>query len=57
MEPEGTTVTNNASGKVHRRTTFWLETLKERDHSGDLDVDGRIILRRKYYYGYQIKED
>jgi hypothetical protein len=25
-------------------TVFWLENLKGRDHSEDLDVDGRIIL-------------
>jgi hypothetical protein len=24
---------------------FWWGNLKERDHLGDLDVDGRIILR------------
>jgi hypothetical protein len=26
-------------------TIFWLEILKERDHSEDLGVDGRIILK------------
>jgi hypothetical protein len=25
---------------------FWLESLKGRDHSEDLGVDGRIILKR-----------
>jgi hypothetical protein len=25
-------------------TVFWLENLKERDHSEDQPVDGRIIL-------------
>jgi hypothetical protein len=24
---------------------FWLESLKGRDHSEDLDVDGKIILK------------
>jgi hypothetical protein len=27
------------------RTKFWLEILKGRDHSEDLDVDERIILK------------
>jgi hypothetical protein len=27
-----------------RSTEFWPENMKERDHSGDLGVDGRIIL-------------
>jgi hypothetical protein len=27
------------------RTEFWLESLKGRDHSEDLDVNGRIILK------------
>jgi hypothetical protein len=26
-------------------TTFWLGSLKERDHSENLGVDGRIILK------------
>jgi hypothetical protein len=26
--------------------TFWLERLEERDHSEDLGVGGRIILKR-----------
>jgi hypothetical protein len=26
-------------------TNIWLENLKGRDHSEDLDVDGRIILK------------
>ena len=26
-------------------TTFWSGNLKERDHWGDQDVDGRVILR------------
>jgi hypothetical protein len=27
-------------------TGFWLGNLRERDHWGDPDVDGRIILRK-----------
>jgi hypothetical protein len=27
------------------RTEFWLENLKARDHSEDLSVDGRMILK------------
>jgi hypothetical protein len=33
---------------------FWLESLKERDHSEDQGVGGRIILKwilRKYGFG------
>jgi hypothetical protein len=30
-------------GEVY--TGFWWGNLRERDHLGDLDVDGRIILR------------
>jgi hypothetical protein len=26
-------------------TKFWMESLKGRDHSEDLSVDGRIILK------------
>jgi len=26
-------------------TLFWLENLKGRDHSDDLGIDGRIILK------------
>jgi hypothetical protein len=26
-------------------TKFWLESLKGEDHSEDLDVDGKIILK------------
>jgi hypothetical protein len=32
-------------GKLDMRTRFWLESLKRRDHSEDLDIDGRIILK------------
>ena len=27
-------------------TVFWLGNLRERDHLGDPDVDGRIIVRK-----------
>jgi len=40
-------------GEVH--TGFWWGNLRGRDHLGDPDVDGRIILRwifRKYNVGY-----
>jgi hypothetical protein len=30
-------------GKVH--TGFWWGILRERDHLGDLGIDGRLILR------------
>jgi hypothetical protein len=30
-------------GKNVIMTEFWLEVLKGRDHSGEIDVDGRII--------------
>jgi hypothetical protein len=32
-------------GKGEVRTGFWWGSLSERDHWGDPDVDGRIILR------------
>jgi hypothetical protein len=32
-------------GKGETRTGFWCGNLRERDHLGDPDVDGRIILR------------
>jgi hypothetical protein len=31
--------------RLEMGTTFWLESLKEKDRSEDLDVDGRIILK------------
>jgi hypothetical protein len=31
------------TGIISAYTKLWSETLKERKHSGDLDVDGRII--------------
>ena len=33
-------------GMVH--AGFWWGNLRERDHLEDLDVDGRIILKRTY---------
>jgi hypothetical protein len=33
-------------------TIFWLENLKERDHSEDLGVDGRIKL--EWILGYRM---
>jgi hypothetical protein len=35
----------NAHGRCEMRTEFWLESLKGRDHSEDLGVDGRVILK------------
>ena len=32
-------------GREEVYTGFWRGNLKERDHLGDPDVDGRIILR------------
>jgi hypothetical protein len=32
-------------GRGEACTGFWWENLRERGHCGDLDVDGRIILR------------
>jgi hypothetical protein len=28
-----------------KKSTFWLESLKRSDHSEDVSVDGRIILK------------
>jgi hypothetical protein len=41
-------------------TKVWLEGLKERDHSEDLDADERIILRwilRKYVDWIHLAQD
>jgi hypothetical protein len=32
-------------GAMKVRRTFWLESLKERDYSEDVGIDGRIILK------------
>jgi hypothetical protein len=37
-----------ACDKRRIHTWFWLEIWKERDHSEDLDVDGRIALNGCY---------
>ena len=42
-------------GRGETCTEFWWGSLRERDHWGDLGVDGRIILRwifRKWDVGY-----
>jgi hypothetical protein len=31
-------------GRDEKFVVFWLENLKGRDHSEDMDIDGRIIL-------------
>jgi hypothetical protein len=33
-------------GEMRMCTEFWSENLKEGDHLGDIDLDGRIILER-----------
>jgi hypothetical protein len=33
-------------GKKSKHTRFWWESGKERDHSEELDVGGRITLKR-----------
>ena len=41
-------------GRGEAYTGFWWENLRERDHLGDPDVEGRIILRwicRKWEVG------
>jgi hypothetical protein len=38
-------------------TVFWWGNLRERDHSKDPGVDGRIIFRwilKKYHVGYEL---
>jgi hypothetical protein len=38
--------TSNTHGRHEQcKQNFWLESLKERDHSQDLDTDGKIILQ------------
>jgi hypothetical protein len=42
-------------GRGEACTGFWWKNLRKRDHRGDPDVDGRIILRRifrKWDVGY-----
>jgi hypothetical protein len=34
-----------AQGKLLNAHNFWLESLKGRDHTEDLDIDGGIILK------------
>jgi hypothetical protein len=41
-EVSGTCSTHGGDGKFN---IIWLENLNERDHSGDLGVTGRIILK------------
>ena len=40
----GGTCSAYGTGEAYRR--FWWGNLRERDHLGDPDVDGRIILRQ-----------
>jgi hypothetical protein len=44
----------SADGEERGVTGFWWGNLRERDHWGDLGVDGRVILRwifRKWHVG------
>jgi hypothetical protein len=34
-------------------TKFWLESVKGRDHSEDLGVDGKIILNESWEIGFR----
>jgi hypothetical protein len=35
-----------SEGRLQIRTTFWLKSLKRRNHWEDLDEDGMITLKR-----------
>ena len=39
----------HTEGKGELRTNNWLERLKERDLQVNIDVEGRIILKRNLY--------
>jgi len=46
-------------GRGEAYTGFWLGNLRERDHLGNPDVDGRIILRwicRSGLWGYGLNQ-
>jgi hypothetical protein len=38
-------------GRGEAYTEFWWENLRKRDHWGDPDIDGRIILRHIFRVG------
>jgi hypothetical protein len=42
-------------GERRGHTGFWQEDLREGDHLGDPDVDGRIILKWRSGMGHELE--